>query len=63
MKAHVPMSFRKYIRNLADVKAIQKDYINPTTEKKGRKLELRLIDISAEKLDDYFTKRIPKQTE
>jgi len=59
IKPHVQMSFRKYIRNLADVKAIHKDYLNPTIEKKGRQLEIKLTDISAEKLCDYFKKNIP----
>ncbi|MHA1648300.1 MAG: hypothetical protein ACTSVL_12085, partial [Promethearchaeota archaeon] len=59
IKHHVSMSFRKYIRNLADVKAIHKDYLNPTVEKKGRQLEIKLTDISAEKLCEYFKKNIP----
>jgi len=59
IKPHVQMSFRKYIRNLADVKAIHKDYLNPTVEKKGRQLEIKLTDISAEKLSDYFKKNLP----
>ncbi len=61
IKPHVQMSFRKYIRNLADVKAIHKDYLNPTIEKKGRQLEIKLTDISAEKLCDYFKKNIPHE--
>ena len=58
VKSHVITSFRKYIRDLTDVKAIQKDFINPSRELRGRKLEIRLTDISAEKLDEYFTKHI-----
>ncbi len=61
IKPHVQMSFRKYIRNLADVKAIHKDYLNPTVEKKGRQLEIKLTDISAEKLSEYFEKNIPHE--
>ncbi len=61
IKPHVQMSFRKYIRNLANVKAIHKDYLNPTIEKKGRQLEIRLTDISAEKLCEYFEKNIPNE--
>ena len=59
-KAHVPMSFRKYIRNLADVKAIYKDYLNPTKDKKGRQLQIKLTDISAEKLIEFFEKSVPR---
>ncbi len=59
-KPHVAMSFRKYIRNLADVKAIVKDYLNPTKDKKGRQLQLKLTDISASKLIEYFEKSVPR---
>lgn len=58
-KAHVQMSYRKYIRNLASVKAIHKEYLNPTTEKKGRQIQVKLIDIPAEKLCEYFETSIP----
>ena len=61
IKPHVQMSFRKYVRNLADVKAIHKEYLNPTVEKKGRQLEIKLTDISAEKLCEYFKKNIPNE--
>ncbi len=60
-KAHVQMSFRKYIRNLADVKAIHKEYLNPTSEKKGRQIQVKLIDIPAEKVCEYFEKAIPNR--
>ncbi len=59
-KAHVPMSFRKYIRNLADVKALFKDYLNPTKDKKGRQLLIKLTDINPTKLIEYFENSIPK---
>ncbi|MHA1794958.1 MAG: hypothetical protein ACTSUK_02515, partial [Promethearchaeota archaeon] len=58
-KPHVQMSFRKYIRNLSSVKAIYKEYLNPTSEKKGRQIQIKLTDITPEKLCDYFEKRIP----
>ncbi len=60
VKPHVPMSFRKYIRNLANVKAVHKDYLNPTKDKKGRQIQIKLIDITPDKLDEYFTERIPR---
>ena len=62
VKPHVAMSFRKYVRNLADVKAIHKDYLNPTKDKKGRQLQLKLIDITPEKLDLFFEERMPRSS-
>jgi archaeal cell division control protein 6 len=47
---HVKMSFRKYIRNLNQSKAVETDYMNPTADKKGRQLVIKLIDIDPEKL-------------
>lgn len=58
-KPHVQMSFRKYIRNLASIKAIHKEYLNPTSEKKGRQIQVKLIDIPPEKLCEYFENRLP----
>ncbi len=59
-RAHVKMSFRKYIRQLRDLKVVRGDYVNPSKEEKGRRLELKLLDITPEKLIEYLEPRLIK---
>ncbi len=61
IKPHVIMSYRKYIRNLSSQKAIGTKYLNPTIEKKGRQLEIRLMDINPEQLIEYLENILPKE--
>jgi cell division control protein 6 len=60
---HVKMSFRKYVRNLASVKAVDAEYQNPTKDKKGRQLKIFLSDISAEKLVELLRTIIPNEND
>lgn len=60
-KPHVKMSFRKYIRNLVSIKALSAEYLNPTPEKKGRQLRIKLLDINSEKLVEMLRKIIPNE--
>ena len=55
-KPHVKMSFRKYVRSLRDLKALESEYLNPTTDKKGRQLKVWLNDINSEKLIELLEK-------
>jgi cell division control protein 6 len=61
VKPHVKMSYRKYLRNLSEQKAVSSDYMNPTVEKKGRQLKIQLTDISAEKLAEMLEQRLPEK--
>ncbi len=57
-RAHVKMSFRKYVRRLRDMKVVKGDYINPSPNEKGRKLQLKLLDITPSKLIEYLEPRL-----
>ena len=61
--AHVKMSFRKYLRNLTTVKAINSEYLNPTVEKKGRQLRVHLNDIEPNALLEMLRKIIPNEAD
>ncbi|TXT58855.1 MAG: ORC1-type DNA replication protein 1 [Promethearchaeota archaeon] len=54
IKSHVKMSFRKYIRQLAQLKVIASKTVRIDEDKRGRHLEITLLDIPAKKLIEYL---------
>jgi cell division control protein 6 len=58
---HVKMSYRKYLRNLTTAKAIDSEYLNPTADKKGRQLRIKLTDITPERILEQIRVIIPNK--
>lgn len=61
VKAHVKMSFRKYIRQLTQLKVIVSRTVRIDEEKRGRHLEITLLDIPAKKLVEYLDELFSKK--
>jgi archaeal cell division control protein 6 len=61
VKAHVKMSFRKYIRQLTQLKVIASRTVRIDEEKRGRHLEITLLDIPAKKLVEYLDELFSKK--
>ncbi|MGV9204191.1 MAG: Cdc6/Cdc18 family protein [Promethearchaeia archaeon] len=53
-KAHVKMSFRKYVRQLRQLKVIASKTVRISDDKRGRHLKITLLDIPAQKLMEYL---------
>jgi len=54
IEPHVKMSFRKYIRQLNTLKILLADSIRIDEESRGRHLKIALLDVPAEKLEEYL---------
>lgn len=54
IEPHVKMSFRKYIRQLNTLKILQADSIRIDEESRGRHLKITLLDVPAERLNEYL---------
>ena len=58
---HVKMSFRKYVRQLNDLKIIASKTVRIEEDKRGRHLEITMLDIPPKKLiellDNIFDKK------
>ncbi|MBD3198276.1 MAG: AAA family ATPase [Candidatus Lokiarchaeota archaeon] len=54
IKPHVKMSFRKYIRELNQLKIVASRTVRIEEDKRGRHLEITLLDIPAKKLVDLL---------
>ena len=60
VEPHVKMSFRKYIRQLNTLKVLKADSIRIDDEGRGRHLKITLLDIPAEKLEEYLEEMLEK---
>jgi cell division control protein 6 len=60
IKPHVKMSFRKYVRQLNDLKVVASKTVRIEDEKRGRHLEITLLDIPAKKLLEYLQRIFDK---
>ncbi|MEJ2250584.1 MAG: AAA family ATPase [Candidatus Lokiarchaeota archaeon] len=60
IKPHVKMSFRKYVRQLNDLKVVASKTVRIEDEKRGRHLEITLLDIPAKKLMEYLQRIFDK---
>ncbi len=64
VESHVKMSFRKYVRQLNDLKIIASRTVRIEDVQRGRHLEITLLDIPASKLaellEDMFEKKFSK---
>ncbi len=58
---HVKMSFRKYIRQLNTLKILLADSIRIDEESRGRHLNITLLDVPAEKLEEYLVEILEKK--
>ncbi len=54
IEPHVKMSFRKYIRQLNSLKILLADSIRIDDESRGRHLKITLLDVPAERLNEYL---------
>lgn len=54
VKPHVKMSFRKYVRQLRQLKVIASKTVRISEGQRGRHLKITLLDIPAKKLMDYL---------
>ncbi|MBD3255345.1 MAG: AAA family ATPase [Candidatus Lokiarchaeota archaeon] len=54
VKSHVKMSFRKYVRQLKQLKIISSKTVRIEDAQRGRHLQITLLDIPAPKLEDYL---------
>ncbi len=65
IESHVKMSFRKYVRQLNQLKIVASKTSRIEEEERGRHLEITLLDVPAVKLveilDDLFDKKFSKQ--
>jgi len=61
MEPHVKMSFRKYIRQLNTLKILLADSIRIDEESRGRHLNITLLDVPAEKLEEYLVEILEKK--
>jgi cell division control protein 6 len=61
VKAHVKMSFRKYIRQLTQLKVIASRTVRIDEDKRGRHLEITLLDIPTKKLVEYLDELFSKK--
>jgi cell division control protein 6 len=61
VKGHVKMSFRKYIRQLTQLKVIASRTVRIDEDKRGRHLEITLLDIPAKKLIEYLDELFSKK--
>jgi Cdc6-like AAA superfamily ATPase len=63
-ESHVKMSFRKYVRQLSDLKIIASRTVRIEDVQRGRHLEITLLDIPASKLaellEDIFERKFSK---
>ncbi len=61
MEPHVKMSFRKYIRQLNTLKILLADSIRIDEESRGRHLKITLLDVPAEKFEEYLVEILEKK--
>jgi Cdc6-like AAA superfamily ATPase len=54
IEPHVKMSFRKYIRTLNQLKIIASKTVRIEEAERGRHLEITLLDIPAQKLEEFL---------
>jgi cell division control protein 6 len=60
-EAHVKMSFRKYIRQLNDLKIVASKNVRIEEAERGRHLEITLLDIPATKLEEFLIELFEKK--
>ncbi|MFX1275624.1 MAG: Cdc6/Cdc18 family protein [Promethearchaeota archaeon] len=61
LEAHVKMSFRKYVRQLNDLKIIASRTVRIEDVQRGRHLEITLLDIPAKKLSELIEEILQKK--
>ena len=61
MESHVKMSFRKYIRQLKQLKIIASKTVRIEDAQRGRHLQITLLDIPARKLEEYLHELFKKK--
>ena len=61
LEAHVKMSFRKYVRQLNDLKIISSRTVRIEDVQRGRHLEITLLDIPVKKLVELLDKILDKK--
>lgn len=61
IEAHVKMSFRKYVRQLNDLKILKSRTVRVEEAQRGRRLEITLLDIPAPKLKELLESILEKK--
>ncbi len=61
VEAHVKMSFRKYVRQLNDLKILKSRTVRVEEAQRGRRLEITLLDIPANKLKELLESVLEKK--